>query len=177
MVLAASLECRPCLQEVQQIVGPSLPFPSVPRIFFGGGRVCYGHRSARAFQPPLHMCVYCKANPLSPSGDYPPEVHSTYGCEYPSRCYPPLYWGEGRYQPSDLGRIGDRSEVPDKGGGFRSTKGGDTPLRFSTFHTQQDMVTNTHGFLLGHLKPIARCGLGERCRLRDIYIYIYIYIP
>ena len=38
---------------------------------------CYGHTSALAFQPPLYICVYCKANPLPASGAYPPEVRST----------------------------------------------------------------------------------------------------
>ena len=72
---------------------------------------------------------------------------------------------------SHLGRIANRSVVPDKGGGFGSTKEGEPPLRFSTFHTPQDMVRNTPAFILGHLKPIATCGLGEGCRLGDIYYY------
>ena len=38
---------------------------------------CYGHTYAVAFQPPLRMCVYCKANPLRASGAYPPKVRST----------------------------------------------------------------------------------------------------
>ena len=38
---------------------------------------CYGHTSALAFQPPLYMCVCCKANPFSAPGAYPREVRST----------------------------------------------------------------------------------------------------
>ena len=38
---------------------------------------CYGHTSALALQPPLYMCVCCKANPLPASGAYPPEVRIT----------------------------------------------------------------------------------------------------
>ena len=38
---------------------------------------CYGHTTALAFQPPLYMRVYCKANPMPASGAYPLEIRST----------------------------------------------------------------------------------------------------
>ena len=56
---------------------------------------------------------------------------------------------------SHLGRIANRSEVPDKGGG----------------HGRQHTCVS-----YGARQANGHFSLGEGCRLEDIYIYIYIYI-
>ena len=56
---------------------------------------------------------------------------------------------------SHLGRMANRSEVPDKGGG----------------HGRQHTCVS-----YGARQANSHFSLGEGCRLEDIYIYIYIYI-
>ena len=87
------------------------------------------------FDPPLYMCVYCKDNPLPASGAWPPEVRSTAANTQADATRPNIGVRAVRTVRSHLGRIANRSEVPDKGGGLGSTKEGDTSLPFHNPHT------------------------------------------
>ena len=72
MVLAPSLESCLCLQQVQQIVGPSLPFPSIPRVVFFGGEGCAMATGPHLPSNPPYICVsIVKLTPCPPQETTP----------------------------------------------------------------------------------------------------------
>ena len=77
---------------------------------------------------------------------------------------------------SHLGRIANRSELPDKGGGLGSTKEGDTSPLFDNPHTTQHGRQHTCVSCEAR-QANSHFSLGEGCRLEDVYIYYYTPLP
>ena len=118
---------------------------------------CYGHTSALAFQPPLYMCVYCKANPLHAAGSYPPKVCSTAANTQADGTLPCIGVRGGANR-----RITPAPHSQPFGGPQHRRRswiwvhqGGGHLTAFPQPTEQHDMVSNTLALLMRHLTQIA----------------------